>query len=441
MFICRNSYASRLALTALLFAGGIGVGLRAEDRTPPAAQFKHTRVILGKGQVPAPAAVAPRPASGHLTIIPTFDSSIQNDPRAADIMATINSAIAIYESTFTNSVTVNITYKKVNSGLGESLTNYFNFDYPDYYAALVANARTANDTNALANLPGGNTNPVDGNSQVTLSSPLARALGFSADPGPGQPDSTISLATGIMNLTDADNDPNKYALSSVVEHEMDEVLGLGSQLDDSASGPVYPEDLFRYDSQGNRSFTRDQSAESFFSLDGTTDLAQFNQDDSGDHGDWYSVNGGQIPQVQDAFGTPGSRPVLNVELVALDVIGWIRVSTHTINHPPVISSPVSFGPNPVFVGVQTTFMAAATDADNDVLVYSTGFRRRLDGHGRDHDTYVSRGKRLYRHGDRDRRIRRLGNEQRVGVCNRGVPQTDQHQEKFHAQLQNLQGRH
>ncbi len=88
------------------------------------------------------------------------------------------------------------------------------------------------------------------------------------------------------------------------------------------------EDLFRYDQNGNRSYTTTESAEAFFSLDGTTDLARFNQDASGDFNDWFST-GSHTPQVQDAFATPGVTPDLGVELRVLDVLGYTRVIPHT----------------------------------------------------------------------------------------------------------------
>ena len=87
-------------------------------------------------------------------------------------------------------------------------------------------------------------------------------------------------------------------------------------------GPVLPEDVFRYDALGARSFTTDANAASYFSLDGTTALARYNQHQGGDFQDWYSYYGGQTPQVQDAYGTRGSMPVLGVELRVLDVIGY-----------------------------------------------------------------------------------------------------------------------
>ena len=184
---------------------------------------------------------------------------------------------------------------------------------------MVSHATSADDATALAHLPSAQVNPVNQNSDVLLTGPLARALGFNKKPTSRPYDSIIYLDTGDMNLTRPDADPNKYDIVSTVEHEMDEVLGMGSNLDDVAGGgsvlsdPVYPQDLFRYDAGGNRSYTTNINAVSYFSLDGTTHLAQFNQDSSGDFGDWYSINGDQVPQVQDAFGTPGVALDLGTE--------------------------------------------------------------------------------------------------------------------------------
>jgi Divergent InlB B-repeat domain len=330
------------------------------------------------------------PSVNGLTIIPIFDSSITSDPQAATIEATINSAIAVYKNDFSDPVTVSIEFQEVTTGLGASFKLSIPVSYSDYITALVSHATTTDDATALAHLPTGTSNPVNGNQNVDLNYALARALGFSAEipsveaqtlaglkisivnpsasetvsskdailatlshylnqsptnstgsgphPLTGQPDGTILLNTAIMNLSATQTDPTKYSLFSVVSHEIDEVLGFGSALnglnngDASPTGPVMPEDLFRYDQTGARSFTTDVNAASYFSIDGTTDIARFNQYQGGDFGDWYSYYGGQIPQVQDAYSTAGAAPVLGVELQCLDVIGFTRISSPvTIN--------------------------------------------------------------------------------------------------------------
>jgi hypothetical protein len=169
--------------------------------------------------------------------------------------------------------------------------------------------------------------------------PLARTLGFSINPPPGQTDGTISLNTAVMNLSLNATNPAKYSLFATVCHEINEVLGFGSALnglnngDPTPTGPVSPTDLFRYDAAGARSLTTDVNAAVYFSLDGATDLVRFNQHQGGDYQDYYSFYGGQTPRVQDAFATAGASPVPNVELTMLDVIGYTRV----VPPPPNLS--------------------------------------------------------------------------------------------------------
>ena len=272
------------------------------------------------------------PLPNGLTIIPVFDSSITSDPQAATIEATINAAISVYRYNFSDAVTATFTFTEMTSGLGYNNASEIEVSYPMYLAALVGHATTPDDTMATNHLPSGQNNPVNGNSDVFLKFPLARALNFSgATPSPGESDAIVYLNTSVMNLSSASTDPTNFSLFAAASHEMDEALGFGSVLnglingEDAPTGAVMPEDLFRYDQNGNRSLTTSLNATAFFSLDGTNDLAQFNQYDGGDFGDWYSYYGGNVPQVQDAFATPGANPVLNVELRCLDVIGFTRV--------------------------------------------------------------------------------------------------------------------
>jgi hypothetical protein len=259
-----------------------------------------------------------------LTIVPTFDSSITSDPNATTIEGTINQAIAEYHSMVTTltPTTVNITFQEMSGGLGSSLTSLSQQTYVAYRAALLSHASSANDTTANASLPVQTNSPADNKPNMWLSTANARALGFSAATST---DSTIGLNTSIMNYTRPPGDPiNKYDLKAVTEHEIDEALGLGSGLNFSTTTPPLrqsrPEDLFRYSAPGVRSYDT-AAAASYFSIDGgTTIQLAFNQaNDGSDFGDWASS---ATPHVQDAVGTPGATPNLNVELTALDVIGY-----------------------------------------------------------------------------------------------------------------------
>lgn len=269
------------------------------------------------------AAGAPAHATG-LVITPTFGSSITSDPNAASIEGTINSAIAFYETTFSDSVTVNITFNETSSGLGSSSTSFENVAYSVYLAALTADATSANDATALAHLGPGPANPVNGDPSINVKTANLRAVGLPANV---PEDGSIDLNTHITDVG-SPGTSGQYSLFATTEHEINEVLGLGSALPSPLFGTIFPEDLFRYDAAGNRSFTTSSTAQAYLSIDSTTHLAQFdNQNDGGDFGDWQSNPhpSGVSPKVQDAFGTPGAHPFLTLgspEVTALDVIGY-----------------------------------------------------------------------------------------------------------------------
>jgi hypothetical protein len=296
-----------------------------------------------------------------LVIVPTWDSSITSDPNAATIESTINTAIQFYEASFSDPVTVNIYFEEMSTAGLEGHSNwwYYDLSYAQFRAALQSDASTTNDTLALAHLPGGSANPVTGSGYVRVKTANLRALGFTGYTSglAGGVDGIIGLHTSQMNLSRASIDPNKYDLMATAEHEMDEVLGLCSGLDSSSSDP-FPEDLFRYTTSGSRTYTTGGD-NAYFSLDGVTDLARFNQNtdgySGGDYGDWWS-SGARAPQVQDAAITPGATPNPKVELTALDVIGY-----HLVPAPvPVITSITLAGTNLVVHGMNGLASGAYT---------------------------------------------------------------------------------
>lgn len=264
----------------------------------------------------------------NLAIDATFDSSITSDPNASVIEDSINQTIARIESDIVNPITVNITFAAMSSGLGQSDTFFETLSYSTYRSDLQNNQiLSRNDQQAIASLPVQALNPVNGDSNITLTTALYKALGGSYS----GPDSTVSLNLSMMNLSRiGPQDPNLYDLQAVTAHEIDEALGAGGagsilSATGGTNGPVGVLDLFRYSASGVRSFTTNGSATSYFSINGgVTNLSNFNQDSNGDYADWVT---GSTPQVQDAFATPGIQ--LNVgtnELTSLDVIGYNLIS-------------------------------------------------------------------------------------------------------------------
>jgi hypothetical protein len=281
------------------------------------------------------------PAQANLVITATFDSSITSDPNAAAIETTINSAINFYQTTFSNPINVTIDFQEMTTGLGQSNTTLYKETYQSFINDLTAsNSGDATDTTALAHLPTGAINPVTGSSTINGKTANLRALGYSGIPPIGGFDGTIGLNTHITNIG-SPGTTGTYSLLATIEHEIDEVLGLGSDLGNPGQtffNDPAPEDLFRYDGSGNRSYANNPNCgagngpAAYLSLDGTTKLAQFNNcANGGDYGDWASspLPGGALPQVQDAFATPAGNPSLTIgspEVAALDAIGYTLVT-------------------------------------------------------------------------------------------------------------------
>jgi hypothetical protein len=186
---------------------------------------------------------------------------------------------------------------------------------------LQNDSSTTNDTTALGHLASGSINPVASTTSIDVKTANLRAVGITGlNSGlTNGVDGIIGLHTSQLNLTRTSINVNKGDLLATVEHEMDEVLGLGSGLEFLAADG-FPEDLFRYTGSLIRTYTTNGD-NAFFSIDAVTLPARFNQIEGEDHGDWW-VAGAHTPQVQDAAATDGTTPNPKTELIALDVIGY-----------------------------------------------------------------------------------------------------------------------
>jgi FG-GAP-like repeat len=281
-------------------------------------------------------------ATAGLIIHAYLDRSITANPNAAAIGAMINRCVAIFESLFSDRVTINIllryaTTRPDGSRLPSGAIAYSEFViYPvswgAYINALRGDARTNNDARANASLPG---SPLSGS--IEVASADGRALGFNTPPamfangdvGDGGP------YDGIVTLNAAE--PYKFSRPSSsgffdaqrsTEHEMDEVIGLGSRLG-GGSNNLRPQDLFSWSSPGVRNVS--PRGTRYFSINsGSTNIVNFNQDPDGDFGDWLSAPCPQAhPYVQNAFACTGQSSDVtptSPEGINLDVIGYNLVN-------------------------------------------------------------------------------------------------------------------
>jgi hypothetical protein len=287
-------------------------------------------------------------ALAGLVIAPTFDSSILTSANSAAIQNEINNAIGVYESLFTDNITVAILFRYSTlapngvalgaNTLAASNYTLYSIPYANYIGALTADQKTPNDAIAIANLPGSPlANRVDPSSAdgraVGLNTPGAMNSSGAVGTG-GTFDGIVTLNSGqALDFNRADGiTPNSYDALRVIEHEMDEVLGLGSILpsttDFTGNSAIRPQDLYRYSAPGVRSLTSSTTATSYLSIDGgITNLVGFNQNSNGDYGDWLSPSCSPLPSplVQYAFSCPNQIANLSPtspEAINLDVIGY-----------------------------------------------------------------------------------------------------------------------
>jgi len=276
-----------------------------------------------------------------LVISPTFDSSILNSPNSAAIQSVINQAIAIFQSLFADPITVSIRFRYSSTDaeghtLGSGTLSLSEFpvypiDWNTYISALRADARSSNDNTANASLPA---NALSTN--VSVSSANGRAIGQDTPPamfangnvGNGGPyDGIITLKSTVMLQFTRPTDANNFDAQRSIEHEMDELLGLGSRL--PGGGDLRPQDLFSWSAPGQRNLTTNGTR--YFSINsGNSNIVAFNQDRTADLGDWLSSDCPQdnayVQNAQICSGQSSDISATSPEGINLDVIGYDLVT-------------------------------------------------------------------------------------------------------------------
>ena len=298
--------------------------------------------IIGPGNYGETMMAATVPTTG-LTIDATFDSSITNSPNAAAIQAMINRAISFYESMFSDPITIHILFRYSTNGpngtplpqgaLSLSLTGTYMAPWSVYINELRADARTSNDTQANASLPGSALS-----TNIVATSGNVRAVGGGVPPvlfadghvGSGGPyDGIVTLNSAAPFQFTRPVGTNNFDAQRTTEHEIDEIIGLGSHLGHTGNG-LRPQDVFSWSSAGVRNTT--SSGSRYFSINGgVTNIVNFNQNSDGDFGDWLSTVCPQShPYVQNAFACAGQSSDIaatSPEGINLDVIGYDLTQT------------------------------------------------------------------------------------------------------------------
>src|SRR5436190_22125623 len=126
-------------------------------------------------------------APAGLIINPTFDSSITTNQNAAAIEAMINRAIGIYESLFSDPITIQILFRCSATApngdplpadvLAQSFSVVYTVPWNEFIGALRADARSGNHHVANASLPGSALS-----TNIAPSSGNGRAVGLDTPP-------------------------------------------------------------------------------------------------------------------------------------------------------------------------------------------------------------------------------------------------------------------
>src|SRR6476620_10006534 len=306
-----------------------------------------------------------------LVIVPTFDSTITNDPRSSAIQAMIISAIQKYQTLFSDSITVSIRFRysgfhlegdPMGTLVGASNSGIHQLDWNTYITALKADGKTANDMSSNATLSTSALSPI-----MLTNSALGRAVGLNTPPvmfadgslGAGGPyDGIITINSAYPVQFTRPVSAGNFDAEMFTEHEIDEVMGSGSHIDTPAPQFLCPIDLFTWASLNARNTS--SSGLRFFSIDhGFHNIVQLNQTPGGDFGDYDSD--GFCPAnrlfVQNAFNCPGQSTDVSAsspEGISLDVIGWDLIPTNSVLGNISTRLPVGTGENVLIAGFKIT---------------------------------------------------------------------------------------
>jgi hypothetical protein len=317
----------------------LGFGTAAIGLSPSAgATVRATSALpIGPSQItgtftpPAvvgPQARAPKVATEvgtHLTIVPTFGSTVTSSPLAAQIESAFNYAIGQFEAEYSDPVTVDVNVAYTGSGLGQSNQSVFCYPYATLKDALKANETTPDQITSAQDVPA--TDPSGGSSWCDSIAELM-AIGILPANCFSTPTCSPYVPTITFGVQPYTFDPShrsvagEYDFIGVAEHEMSEVLG---RIPGLGSGFYLLNDLFRYTAPGVRNLTA-YTPGAYLSINsGTTNLVPFNTVAGADPQDYASAS----PDSFNAFGSPGvTDPLTMAGITNVDVLGYHRIATN-----------------------------------------------------------------------------------------------------------------
>src|SRR5260370_39665460 len=274
----------------------------------------------------------------------TYDSNTMATAPSA-FFAAVNFVVNLFDTTFTNTATINIEvgYGKFPldgstvAPLGESLQN--NAAFVDY--SLVKNTLVSESAPGANTLP--SSSPISG--QLVLGSAAEKALGLIA--ASNTLDGWVGIASNATLQTigttwsfspTATPAANQFYIVGTIEHEFAEVMGRTSYL--TARGEYGIADLYRYSASGARQTGTGDPA--YFSIDnGATNLDNWNDPHIavGDLADWapnVTTGGANFKYAgPDAFLNNSPSGQINgltrTDLTLMAALGWGATPTASLN--------------------------------------------------------------------------------------------------------------
>jgi hypothetical protein len=265
-------------------------------------------------------------SASALTFNVTYDSSVTSATNAAQIQSAFAVVTQSFQDIITNNVTVKITVYWGPTGpfsggisLARSQFSLIDSSYSEITNALRLHRASAADSNSVASLPA--TDPVGSGTTWLVPFAQARVLGLVAANDPFE-DGQVGFAADKNYTFDPNNRTvaGKFDFIGVAQHEVSEVLGRASASLDPSFGFV-PYDLFRFTSNGVRSFDPN-ATNAYFSVDNGATVLKFFYTNQffGDIQDWKSS---ATPDAFDAFSSSGHLlPMSTVDITAMDVLGY-----------------------------------------------------------------------------------------------------------------------
>ena len=355
LYTSKGKTELRGGIAALIFLGlaSIGIGTAAAQVQVPRHGVNGSRGVSHGTALPRSSSKVHAFVSSEVVgattqvtgpgITFTCDPTIDTDGPAG-LCASLATVISpLYNNTFTNAnASIYIKFDPA-AGLADSTGGFFNtVPYATFQAALQSQSTGS----AKAFVPAGEPS-IFGTRQVNLTSALAQALGITqADQGVGigpvagltaggdfcTTPGTGGCYNGLIRVNTPANlqsqidqgytyralsgsttgTTDNYDFYSVVEHEVDEVLGTASCVGFPSTGPLTNEgncvaavDLFRYTSTGTRTFDTLPSIAYFSPDGGLTDTQGNLYNTTSPGGDWADFSQSCV-FVQDAGACPSS---------------------------------------------------------------------------------------------------------------------------------------